>query len=135
MLLQQRSIKKYHFGGAWTNACCGHPVRGERLAAAAQRRLYEELGFVTELRKAFSFTYAAFDVNTGLTEREFDHVFVGEFNGVPQPNPEEIDALKWIRLEALQRDLEAAAHKYTPWFAKAIAPLAALMQGDPRSLS
>jgi isopentenyl-diphosphate delta-isomerase len=26
VLLQRRAKKKYHFGGLWTNACCGHPT-------------------------------------------------------------------------------------------------------------
>ena len=25
LLLQKRAAAKYHFGGLWTNACCGHP--------------------------------------------------------------------------------------------------------------
>ena len=48
-LLQRRSKRKYHFGGLWTNACCGHPRPGEVLAEAARRRLREELGVGTEL--------------------------------------------------------------------------------------
>src|ERR1700680_2875561 len=29
MLLQRRSLRKYHFGGLWTNACCSHPRPGQ----------------------------------------------------------------------------------------------------------
>ena len=124
MLLQKRSLKKYHFGGAWTNACCGHPMRGELLEAAAHRRLREELGFDTDLKKIFSFTYTASDAKSGLTEREFDHVFVGEFDGEPWPHPDEIDDLKWVRREELERDLATSAESYTPWFTEAMARLA-----------
>ena len=56
MLLQQRSEKKYHSGGLWTNACCSHPSPGEKTLAAASRRLKEELGFTTSLTEIFSFT-------------------------------------------------------------------------------
>ena len=45
-LLQKRAATKYHSGGLWTNACCGHPRPGETAAAAAARRLAEEMGFV-----------------------------------------------------------------------------------------
>jgi isopentenyl-diphosphate delta-isomerase len=126
MLLQRRSLKKYHFGGAWTNACCGHPKRGERLEAAAHRRLQEELGFDTDLKKVFSFTYTALDPKSGLTEREFDHVFVGEFHGVPHAHPDEIDELKWISPAALAHDPAVSAEKCTPWFAEAVSRLAQL---------
>ncbi|HEX8460985.1 MAG TPA: isopentenyl-diphosphate Delta-isomerase, partial [Segetibacter sp.] len=76
MLLQQRSLSKYHSGGLWTNACCSHPRPGEDTASAAVRRLSEELGFTTSIKKIFDFRYnAAFD--NGLIEHEFDHVYVG----------------------------------------------------------
>ncbi len=44
MLLQRRSLEKYHSGGLWTNACCSHPKEGESLEIAIKRRLQEELG-------------------------------------------------------------------------------------------
>ena len=53
MLLQQRASRKYHSGGLWANACCSHPNPGEETMDAAQRRLNEELGFSTQLKKAF----------------------------------------------------------------------------------
>ena len=116
MLLQRRAKKKYHFGGLWTNACCGHPKRGEELRDAAQARLREEFGFRTETREVFSFVYRASDAQSGLTEYEFDHVFCGEFNGEPSPNPNEIDDWKWVDLAELLADLESNADAYTPWF-------------------
>ncbi len=116
MLLQRRAKKKYHFGGLWTNACCGHPKRGEELRDAAHARLREEFGFHTEASEVFSFVYRAQDAKSGLTEYEFDHVFCGEFNGEPRPNPDEIDDWKWVDLAELLADLESNAHAYTPWF-------------------
>ena len=47
MLLQQRSLRKYHSGGLWTNACCSHPRKDETPIDAAHRRLKEEMGFET----------------------------------------------------------------------------------------
>jgi isopentenyl-diphosphate Delta-isomerase len=32
VLLQRRALGKYHSGGLWTNACCGHPRPGSRSA-------------------------------------------------------------------------------------------------------
>src|SRR3954470_13284590 len=80
MLLQQRAFHKYHSGGLWTNACCSHPLPGEDIESAAHRRLYEEMGFQTPLKKIFDFTYKA-DFRNGLTEYEFDHVFTGYYEG------------------------------------------------------
>ena len=48
MLLQQRAAEKYHGANLWTNACCSHPYPDETVEDAAQRRVKEELGFVTE---------------------------------------------------------------------------------------
>src|SRR6186713_1579239 len=79
MLLQQRAFNKYHSGGLWTNACCGHPSPGEQTVAAARRRLMEEMGFTTGLEELFDFTYQhAFE--NGLTEHEYDHVFAGTWD-------------------------------------------------------
>lgn len=120
MLLQRRAKKKYHFGGLWTNACCGHPKKGEELRDAAPRRLRQEFGFGTGLEEVFSFLYRAPDPESGLTEHEFDHVFYGEFDGEPRPNPDEIEDWKWIDLDKLMVDLEDNPHDYTPWFKIAI---------------
>jgi isopentenyl-diphosphate delta-isomerase len=116
MLLQQRSAGKYHFGGLWTNACCSHPRPGEKTADAAQRRLREEFNFGTPLQKLFSFAYQAHDEKSGLTEREFDHVFIGNWNGAPQPNADEIGDWKWIEVAELRADIAKSPARYTPWF-------------------
>ena len=120
MLLQRRSKKKYHFGGLWTNTCCSHPKREEKLQDAARTRLRQEFGFDTDLKEIFSFTYRAPDPNSGLTEYEFDHVFYGEFNDEPQPDPDEIEDWKWVDLTELLADLESNPYEYTPWFKIAI---------------
>ena len=57
VLLQLRSRRKYHFGGLWTNACCGHPRPGEATDRAAHRRLREELGFDVPLSEVSAFVY------------------------------------------------------------------------------
>jgi isopentenyl-diphosphate delta-isomerase len=123
MLLQQRSPSKYHFGGLWANACCGHPRPGESTDGAAHRRLVEELGFDTELSEAFAFTYSARDARSGLSEREFDHVFIGEFDGEIAPNEGEIAAVRWVERRELELDLAARPELYAPWFREAVAQL------------
>ena len=88
-LLHRRHAAKYHSGGLWTNACCSHPMPGEETAAAAHRRLQEELGFDTDLTHQFHFIYKV-QFDNGLTEHEFDHVFVGYHDGNIAPNSLEV---------------------------------------------
>ncbi|HRH82726.1 MAG TPA: isopentenyl-diphosphate Delta-isomerase, partial [Bacteroidia bacterium] len=79
MLLQQRAETKYHSGGLWSNACCGHPRPGEKIEDAARRRLKEELGFNCSLKFSFKFIYKASFENS-LKEHELDHVFTGIYD-------------------------------------------------------
>ena len=89
MLLQRRALGKYHSAGLWTNACCSHPRPGEETLDAAVRRLREEMGFTTPLKKAFDFTYRH-EFGNGLTEFEFDHVYIGWYDEAVHPNQEEV---------------------------------------------
>jgi isopentenyl-diphosphate delta-isomerase len=115
LLLQQRAIKKYHSGGLWSNTCCSHPRPGEQLEKAVHRRLKEEMGFDCELKEIFSFTYEA-KLDKGLRENEYDHVFVGKFDGEPEINPEEVDDWKWMGLQELKNDMQKNPAIYTYWF-------------------
>lgn len=127
MLLQQRALTKYHSPGLWTNACCSHPGPGEEVKAAALRRLQEELGFTTPVEKAFHFTYkAAFD--NGLTEHEFDHVFVGFYEGTMLLNEEEVSAVHYKSMDTIAVELETMPHMYTEWFKIAFPLLREWMQ-------
>lgn len=115
LLLQQRAITKYHSAGLWTNTCCSHPRVGETIEHAAHRRLMEEMGFDCELTFRSKFLYkAAFD--NGLTEHEFDYIFVGKFNGEINFNQTEVKNYKWIDLEELEIDLLQNNQNYTAWF-------------------
>ncbi|WP_046371143.1 isopentenyl-diphosphate Delta-isomerase [Flavihumibacter petaseus] len=124
-LLQQRAADKYHSAGLWTNACCSHPRPGEPVAAAAVRRLEEELGFQTSLQPAFSFIYKA-EFGNGLTEHEYDHVFMGRYNNAVLPNPDEVAAVRWCSAEEIRQDLQQYPSRYTAWFRLAFDRVAAL---------
>ena len=115
LMLQKRARGKYHSGGAWTNTCCGHPRPGETVEEAALRRLKEEMGFSCKLTKVFKIIYKAY-VGNGLTEWELDHVFIGYFDGTPDPNPAEAEDWKWMDMDAIEEDMEKNPGKYTPWF-------------------
>jgi isopentenyl-diphosphate delta-isomerase len=115
MLLQQRAEEKYHCGGLWTNTCCSHPRPEEDTAAAAKRRLQEELGFTTPLKKVFDFVYKA-PFSNGLTEYEFDHVFFGEYEGDLKPNPKEVAAVRYLSVNTIRSMMEEEPTQFTPWF-------------------
>ena len=115
LLLQKRALTKYHSRGLWSNTCCGHPRPGETVERASRRRLNEEMGFDSELRKLFDFVYRA-RVEDGLTEHEYDHIFVGRFDGVPRADFTEVAEWKWMDLATLRVDLEEHPESYTYWF-------------------
>ena len=126
MLLQKRALNKYHSAGLWTNACCSHPQPGDETLAAATKRLHEEMGFTTTLEKAFDFIYKA-PFDNGLTEYEFDHVFVGNYQGQIIPNPDEVADFCYMSLDAIKNSMEFHADKYTVWFQIAFLKLQAYM--------
>lgn len=115
LLLQRRAIEKYHSGGLWTNTCCSHPEPGESLLSAGNRRLMEEMGFSTPIRPLFAFVYKASFAN-GLIEHEFDHVFVGEFDGEVDANKEEVMEYKWISYQSLKEVALSKPESFTFWF-------------------
>lgn len=123
LLLQQRAARKYHFAGRWSNACCGHPRPGEQTLDAAQRRLREELGFSVPLEEIDELQYRTIDPASGLIEYEHLHVFQGRYAGEPCPNPEEVDAYRWMLPDRLQRSLARYPDTFTPWFALLVATL------------
>jgi isopentenyl-diphosphate delta-isomerase len=122
VLLQRRADEKYHSGGLWTNTCCGHPRPGEPVAAAARRRLREEMGFDCALAPAGRFVYRA-DVGGGLTEHEFDHVFVGRHDAPPVPDAAEASGWRWQSPASALAEAEAHPERFTPWFATALREL------------
>jgi isopentenyl-diphosphate delta-isomerase len=115
LMLQQRAAHKYHSPLLWTNTCCSHQRKGESNIEAGRRRLYEEMGFTTELKEVFSFIYKA-PFDNGLTEHELDHVLIGNFEGKPEINKEEVEDYKWMLLEDVKSDINNNPDLYTAWF-------------------
>lgn len=115
ILVQQRALRKYHSGGLWTNTCCSHPRPNESTLQAAQRRLYEEMGFETELNKAFDFIYKA-EFSNGLTEHEFDHVYVGTYEGLIEANFDEVENYAYRSIPLIQAFMDKHPDFFTEWF-------------------
>jgi isopentenyl-diphosphate delta-isomerase len=132
LLLQRRAAGKYHSPGRWTNTCCGHPRPGEPVAAAARRRLREEMGIDCELTRLGGFVYRA-EVGGGLLEHEYDHVFAGRHDADPAPDPAEASEWRWISPAAALAEAESSPDAFTPWFALALRELMRLRGNDEAS--
>ena len=117
MLMQQRAFEKYHSGGLWTNTCCSHPCPGEEALDAAQRRLFEEMGIQCKLKKVFEFVYQT-DLDNGLIEYEYDHVFIGFFDKDPILNREEACNFRWEDPKMILEKMKKKPDCFTFWFKK-----------------
>ena len=115
LMLQQRAHHKYHSPLLWTNTCCSHQRENETNIQAGTRRLREEMGFETELKKMFHFIYEA-PFDNGLTEHELDHVMIGYYNDIPVINKEEVESWKWMKIEEVKNDMLVNPDFYTVWF-------------------
>jgi isopentenyl-diphosphate Delta-isomerase len=111
-LLQQRALSKYHFPGAWANACCSHPSPGDELVASGESRVREELGIDCALEDIGSIIYKATCHHSGLVEYELDHVLVGVIDEEPRPDSSEVHAVRWEDPRSVLQQLPEAA---APW--------------------
>ena len=117
LLLQCRAAGKYHTPGLWTNTCCTHPRWGEDPVACAVRRLREELGISgLQPRLRDKIEYRA-DVGQGLTEHELVDILLADAPSdlSVTPNPDEVEAVRWIGLPDLDRELQRWPERFTPW--------------------
>ncbi len=76
MLITRRAAAKATWPGFWSNAVCSHPLPREPYAAAARRRLFEELRIRGAVAPAFRLFYGPVRCPaSGALEHELDHVF------------------------------------------------------------
>lgn len=118
LLIQQRAFTKYHSGGLWSNTCCSHPEPGQSLESAVGKALQRELGISCDVKPISSFIYKK-DLGNGLIEHEYDHVFIGEYNGEIKMNPNEVAAIKYVSVQEILNDLTENSKNYTAWFPEA----------------
>jgi len=120
LLLQKRADNKYHSPGLWTNTVCTHPFPNESNEAAAIRRLKEEMGIsMNHVTKIFHFIYKE-KFENGLTEHEFDHVFVGFSDALPILNPDEVSDFDYVDINKVLEQVNVLPQNYTVWFKKII---------------
>lgn len=118
VLIQKRSVMKYHSGGKWANSCCTHVRVGESIAEAVKRCMREELGIYIRTYPWFDFIYKSV-LEYGMIEYELDHVFWGYFIGNESicANEDEVQDFKWISINKLLMCYEQRVD-FAPWFQK-----------------
>lgn len=114
-LLQKRSTAKYHSGGLWSNTCCGHPGSAQSIRQSASQRLIYEMGVNCSLEEAFVFVYKC-KLDSDMWEHEYDHVFIGVHDGLPDPNPKEVENWKWGTRDQIEQWLREEPEVFTYWF-------------------
>ncbi len=106
-LLQKRSMTKDIRPGYWQNAVGGHVSKGESYKKAILRETEEELGIMVPVRfyKKFLFAYA--------DETEMEVVYIAKSNGPFRPNKTEVDQVRFLRKDELQRNHSSGKLKLT----------------------
>lgn len=125
LLLTRRALHKLTWPGVWTNSCCGHPRPGEDVAAAARRRVTEELGAPPrDLRPVLpDFRYRALDAS-GVVENEVCPVFVGRIDPAAlRPWTQEVAEVAWVAWDDVVAAAAAAPMLLSPWSILQIASL------------
>ena len=97
-LVTQRALSKKVWPGVWTNSFCGHPMPGEAIEDAVRRRGSFELGFqdlqeITCIVPKYIYKTPPYQ---GIVEHEFCPIYVAYVNDEPLPNPDEVEAYKWL---------------------------------------
>lgn len=140
-LVSQRALSKKTWPGIWTNSVCGHPARGEAMAEAVRRRARFELGLdLDEVRLVLpAFRYRA--ELDGVVENEMCPVFYASVSAEPAPNPDEVEAVRWMSWGSFVTAATADGTTFSPWCRLQIEELTALGEvparwpaGDPAGL-
>jgi len=63
-------------------------------------------------------------VTSELTENEFDHVVLGQWDGIPVPNPHEVAGWRWFAPHALEEELAQHPESFSVWLPAAWKALA-----------
>ena len=88
------------------------------------------MGFDTPLIKAFDFKYKA-NFSNGLTEHEFDHVYVGYYDGKIISNFEEVENYAYKSIESIDEWLTEQVDSFTEWFVIAFPKMVEWMANNP----
>ena len=117
VVLQRRSAKKMLWPSFWSNSCCSHYREGAAEKAQVEERITEELGCkASNLERVAQFQYRARYLEIGV-EAEVCDIWLGEvWSHEIVENPEEIDAVAFVRPADLNIAMSSQTSSFTPWF-------------------
>ena len=73
------------------------------------------MGFEDPVVQSFDFIYKT-NFENGLIEYEFDHVFVGEYDGPVNYNKKEVMDVCYKTMQDIRESLKTHPQNYTAWF-------------------
>lgn len=116
VLITRRSLAKKTWPGVWTNSFCGHPLPGESILDAIDRRARFELGLeLDDVTVTLpDFRYRAVD-SSGIVENEICPVYLATANMDPVPNPDEVVEFAWVDPGTLRRSVLDLPWAFSPW--------------------
>ena len=118
LLVTRRALDKRTWPGVWTNSCCGHPAPDEPIAEAVVRRTQQELGIeLTDVRVVLpDFRYRAV-MDDGTVENEICPVYVATCPtpDAVEPDPAEVDDLRWEDWRTFRTDVLEGRRSVSPW--------------------
>jgi isopentenyldiphosphate isomerase len=107
LLLQKRSKRKKSFAGLFDFSVSG-TVGGESYESCMDREIKEELGIDIKFVEAFKFYHENYSGKAFMT------VFVSRDTGEMTIDNVEVEAVRWISLLTLQREMKKNPEKFTP---------------------
>ena len=110
VFLQLRARWKDRHPLAWDSSAAGHVNAGEEYDQTAIRELREELGIDIPLKKVAKLTASV------RTDHEFVWLYSGVHNGDLQPNPKEIEAVRFFSPTIVDRWIKARPQEFAPTF-------------------
>jgi len=116
VLLQQRSASKPTWSLVWSGSCCGHVAPGETTEAAIRRGVEHELGIpeIKDLHVVLpDFRYRA--QRDGVVENEICPVWVGEVQGEPILNSDEVADCRWEPWPDFVKNIQEKPGEYSDW--------------------
>jgi len=131
LLMTRRALTKVAWPGVWTNSCCGHPMPGETMTHAIERRVFVELGVeIEDVRSVLpDFSYRARDAG-GIWENEICPVFSATLHPSAKlrPNPAEVMDHAWSDPAHVVAATAATPFAFSPWAVDQVAQMADLLR-------
>lgn len=116
-LVTQRALSKKVWPGVWSNSFCGHPMPGEAIEDAIRRRGLFELGLqdLHDIKCIVPKYVYMTPPYKGIVEHEFCPIYVAYVDAEPLPNPDEVEAYKWLDWSDYVRLLSDEPDKMSWW--------------------